>query len=341
MRFLVAQPGPSFSVQDVYVGWCEGLRALGQHVIEFDLSERLTFYDLALFEAEAGVFRKAMPAEDAIRLAVNGLYAALYKTRPDVLLVVSAFFTPPELLDLARAYGTRVVILHTESPYEDDRQLALASHADLNLLNDPINLGAYQAIAPAVYMPHAHRPHIHTPGPGDMDLVCDLAFVGTGYESRIAFFEAMDLGGLDVFLAGNWRQLAEESPLRRFVAHDVDECLDNEQAVRVYQSARAGINLYRREANRPDLEQGWAMGPREVEMAATGLFFLRDPRGEGDEVLDMLPTFTTPAEAEDLLRWWLRHPGYRETAADKARGAVADRTFEKNTAALLRLLEKG
>ena len=50
--------------------------------------------------------------------------------------------------------------------------------------------------------------------------MCDFAFVGTGYASRIAFMEAMDLAGLDVVLAGNWQQLAEHSPLHAHVAHD-------------------------------------------------------------------------------------------------------------------------
>ena len=75
-------------------------------------------------------------------------------------------------------------------------------------------------------------------------------------------------------------------------------------------------------------------------MAACGLFFLRDPRGEGDEVLDMLPTFTSPEEASDLLRYWLSRPDERQVLADKAREAVADRSFDAHAAALLRLFNK-
>ena len=39
-----------------------------------------------------------------------------------------------------------------------------------------------------------------------------------------------------------------------------------------------------------------------MELAATGTYFLREPRGEGDEILHMLPTFDGPAEFEDKLR---------------------------------------
>jgi hypothetical protein len=83
----------------------------------------------------------------------------------------------------------------------------------------------------------------------------------------------MDLHGLDVLLAGNWHDVGKDSPIRPFVAHDPDDCLDNARAAEVYRSARVGINLYRREAQRPELSAGWSMGPREVEMAACGLFF--------------------------------------------------------------------
>lgn len=339
MRIVVAQPGPEFSVHDVYIGWVEALRALGQHVVEFDLATRLVFYDRSFIQVSDHEFRKALESDKAIEVAVNGLYATLYKVRPQVLFVVSAFFVPTELLDLARSSGTKVVLLHTESPYEDERQLLLAGHADLNLINDPTNLAAFQAIGPAAYMPHAYRPTVHKPGPAEPDCVSEFVFVGTGFPSRMAFLEAMHLDGIDVALGGNWQHLAQDSPLRKYVAHDLDECLDNDQAVKLYQASQVGMNLYRREAQRPELSAGWAMGPREVELAACGLFFLRDPRPEGDGVLPMLPTFTGPEDAGEQLRWWLTHPDQREAAAGKARDAIADRTFDQNAAVLMRLLE--
>jgi hypothetical protein len=339
MRWVVAQPGPSFSVADVYAGWVEALREHGQKVVEFNLDARLTMYGSALKQVGEGAFARMLTAEQARELAINGLYACLYKARPDVLLVVSGFFVPPELLDRARRGGTRVVVAHTEEPYEHDRQIALAPWADVNLVDDPTHLEAYRALGPAFYTPKAYRPSVHHPGPALAELACDLGFVGTGFPSRIAFLEAMDLAGLDVLLAGNWHDVGEDSPIRPFVAHDPDDCLDNARAAEVYRSARVGINLYRREAQRPELSAGWSMGPREVEMAACGLFFLRDPRGEGDGVLGMLPTFTTPGEASELLRWWLDHPDQRTETALKAREAVADRTFSRHAGDLLRLLD--
>jgi hypothetical protein len=167
----------------------------------------------------------------------------------------------------------------------------------------------------------------------------DFAFVGTGFPSRIEFLEQMDLQGLDVLLAGQWRLLAEsDSPLRKYLAHDLFEGLDNDQAAQVYRSAKASLNLYRREADRPELVAGYAMGPRELEMAACGLFFARDPRPEGDELLSFLPRFSTPQEASDQIRHYLRHDHYRAKLAVRAREAIQDRTFENAAKRLLRLL---
>lgn len=342
MRILAAHPGPAFSVADVFTGWTEAFAQLGCQVARYNLSDRLTFYDSALLEvgksASGGTvqLRKALTSGQATERAVDGLCSQLYRLRPDVLFVVSAFFYPAGLLDLARSYGTRVVLLHTESPYEDQRQAAIAQHADVNLVNDPTNLSRFPT--GTRYVPHAYRPHLHKPGLPVEKLACDLGFVGTGYPSRIDFLERMDLAGLDVLLAGNWQGVGNDSPLRPYLANADDECLDNAQAVDVYRSARVGLNLYRREAETDEQAAGWAMGPREVELAACGAFFLRDRRGEGDEVLSMLPTFTGPEEAGDSLRHWLGRDDRGDYAA-KAREAIADRTFTNHAAALLRTLD--
>lgn len=338
MRWLAVHPGPAFSVHDTYVGWVEALRAAGEHVAVFPLGDALTFYDSVLLEAGQNMFRKALSPEQATHLAVDRLLAALWKVRPDVLFIVSGFFADHEVLDQARRDGTKVVLLCTEEPYEHDRHLKLAPHVDLMLADDPTNLAALQALTRATYMPKAYRPSVHHPGPPDPMLACDFSLVGTGYESRIRFLEQMDLDGIDVLLAGNWQQLAEDSQLRKYVPGDLEDCLDNEDAAAIYRSTAVGINLYRREANRPELSAGWSMGPRELELAACGAFFLRDPRGEGDELLPMLPRFDSPGEASALLRYYLAHPEQRAELAHAALEAVQDRTFDNNAARLMGLL---
>ena len=75
-------------------------------------------------------------------------------------------------------------------------------------------------------------------------------------------------------------------------------------------------------------------------MAASGLWFARDPRPESDELFPMLPSYSGPAEASELIRWALAHPDERAEAAARARAAVAGRTFTEHARQLLRLLDR-
>lgn len=340
-RVLMVRPGPAFSVADVYRGLHKAFVGLGMPVVDLNYDERLSFYGSAGRMVD-GQFRTMVGSDvEAVRMAAKGIEAVCYEFWPDVVVVMSGFFVPMDTLDLIRARGAKVVLWHTESPYEEDRQLARAAHADLNIVNDPVNLDRYAAAgARAVYLPHAYDPEIHCPGPiADPDLISDFCFVGTGYPSRVALLEAVDWDGIDVALAGHWGTLADDSPLRGFVGHALDECVDNTDTVELYRATKASANIYRRECAGGGID-GWAMGPREVELAATGTFFLTEMRRENRAVLPMVPVFDGPGELGEQLRWWLAHPDERQAVADAARGAIADRTFVANARSLLAALDE-
>jgi spore maturation protein CgeB len=314
----------------------------------YNTNDRLMFYSKALIDTEKTdetghrIVRQAMSKQDAVRASMQGLSHAVLTFWPDVILYVSGFFIPSQIYELMSARRMCQVMLHTESPYQDEEQLERGKFMDLNLLNDPVNIRAYKELGPAIYAPHAYRPTLHKPrtGPRVPDLQSDFAFIGTAFQSRINFFGKMDFTGIDFLLGGaNWDEdLPLRSPLRNYLGHTTG-CVDNEQGVSLYQNSKAGINIYRREAEDRHSGEGWAVGPREVEMAATGLFYLRDPREEGDGLFPMLPTFDSPQDASEKLRWWLAHDREREAAAEGARLAVADRTFESNAKMLLKALE--
>ncbi|HEY2060027.1 MAG TPA: hypothetical protein VGH57_16785, partial [Amycolatopsis sp.] len=200
MRWLIVHPGPQFSVADVYTGWVEALRALGEDVLEYNLDKRLQVYDAALVETgnvdAAGhpEVRKLFTREQAIHLAADRLFGDCMKWWPHVVLGVSAFFVSPWYLDVMRDRGIKTVLLHTESPYQDDEQMSRGQFADLNLLNDPVNLDLWNELdIPAVYMPHAYDPDIHYPNWGERKT--DFSFVGTLFKSRAQFFSQMDFEG--------------------------------------------------------------------------------------------------------------------------------------------------
>lgn len=328
MRVLMVHPGPAFSVADVYRGWAQGFREVGADVQCLNLDDMLQFFDQAQFGG-----RKAVSSEEAAWLACRHILSAALDWWPDVVVIVSGWYVPRRIYEVLRARGRKVVLIHTESPYQDDEQLYRAGAPDLNVVNDPTNLDRFRAIGPSEYIPHAADPRLHCPGPVSADLRSDFAFCGTGFPRRIEFLEAVDWTGIDVALAGFWQGTDPDSVLRKFVVHDLAECFDNSDTIDLYRSSKLSANLYRE-------PQGWAMGPREVEMAAIGLPFLREPRGEGDDVLSFLPRFTDPGDFTDQARYLLAHDDLRLALGRRCREAVADRTFAANAAHLLRLLDR-
>lgn len=336
MRVLVIEPGPDFSVKDVHDGLCAGLAANGAEVRTLNLGDRLCFYSSAHVPVEGELVR-AMDLDQAKWLAARWVEAETFRFWPDVVIFVSAFIIPTQILELFRHRPQHTVGWFTEAPYEDAEQLQMAGLFDTVIVNDPATIDAYRAVNPRTwYIPHGFNPSRHHPGRPVRSLMGDFGIVGTGFPERVKFLEAVDWSGLTVRLGGNWMSTAEDSPLRRFLVHDIDECMGNDVTASLYRSVKVSANLYRKDiVTEGSTADGWAMGPREVELAACGTFFLRTPRGEGDELFPMLPIFTEPDELGELARWWAAHDEQRIAAAAAARRAVSDRTFKHTTARLL------
>jgi spore maturation protein CgeB len=334
LRALVVHPGPEYSVADVHRGWLKGLAAVGVDVREYNLHDRLNVFGSVHVKTVEGEFVPAFEPDAAVQLAAGGIKQACYDWWPDLVVIISGFYTHRLLVEVMRDRGHKVVTVFTESPYEDDRQLQQAEAFDAVILNDPTNIERFQEATTALYLPHCYDPQIHHPGRSDHK--SDVCFVGTGFPSRVDYLSRVNWDGIDLALAGNWAEASDD--LLPYVVHDLDDCLPNEQTADVYRGATASFNLYRTEAQRPELSEGWAMGPREVELAACGTWFARQSRPEGDDLFPMLPIFDSPEELEDQLRWALTHETERQEAASRARAAVVDRTFDANARRLLQAL---
>lgn len=352
MRILMVHPGPEFSVADVFNGWKKSFEKQGHQVKVYTTNDRLSFYNqVSIPDYREGKldprtgeppWRKAMTTEDAVVAAMQGLTHDLYEFWPHMVFFVSAFFTPAWVFDLIRQRRHKLVILHTESPYQDDEQLMRAQYAHLNLLNDPANIEEYALLAPAMYQPHSFDPEIHYPS-HVKDI--DFSFIGTMFESRRIFFEEL-LSKVDkdfkVALGGaGWDgPHMDDSPLLKYLGHARDEAVDNAEVAEIYRRSRVGVNFYRRESEKAHQGEGWAIGPREVELAACHLPWLRDSRGESDELFPFLPTFSGVGEAIDLLRWYMANQSKSETLGSKAYRAIENRTFDNHAAQLMTEMEK-
>jgi len=331
VRILTVEPGPEFSVADVHRGWLRALQRTDHEVRNFNLSDRITFTENAI----RGKVSEQEKGHIAARMVGEQLRAACFDFWPDLVLITSAFLIPPQTFDIIRDRGIKIAVILTEAPYEDPSQIPIAARSDLAIINDPTNLDKYRLTQPATfYVPQAYDPEIHYRRPVSDDLRADFGWVGTAFPSRIEFLEAVDWTGIEVALAGNWQNLDPDSPLQQYLVHHPEGCLPNDTTVDLYSSVHISANLYRKEAMAGH-DSGWAMGPREIELAATGTFFLRESRPESDELLWMLPTYDSPEEFGELLRYWLAHPNERDSAARAARSAVSSRTFDNNVRQLL------
>lgn len=328
-RALVVAPPHGWATADVARGWVSGLRANGVTVGTFELSSQLTWFNHATVEGEH-------LSDEKVRAAVGlNFLGTVYECDPHVVVIVHGADIDWNAVAAVRC---PVVLVLTECPYEQQGQAiaARSMRPTLILVNDPLGADVFAEVAPTFYVPHAYDPALHYPS--DARPRWDCCFVGTGFASRAGYLAAVDWTGIDLALGGMWRHAPES--LRPFILHDDDvtACVDNHDTAAIYRSSATGLNLYRTDFYGDATADGWAIGPREVELAACGTWFARQSRGEGNDLFPMLPVFDSPAELGAQIRWALSHPVERHDAATRARESIADRTFAAHVAATLRRL---
>jgi len=251
----------------------------------------------------------------------------------DCVLVVSAMFLHPDVIILMKRAGLKVVVLFTESPYDQERELAIAKLVDGCWTSERTSVEAFAAVNPrSGYLPHAWHPERHGQGTdgADVDVPShDVVFVGTGFYDRIAWLDSIDWTGIDLGLYGNWQHLGSRNVLRRYVR---DGVVDNAKAAALYRRAKVGLNLYRTAlgwtATTPIVTAADSLNPRAYELAQCGAFHVSTYRAEVPEVFgDLVPTCTEPFEASALIRSWLADPEGRARVQEQLPACVAESSW--------------
>lgn len=293
-----------------------GLESHGVQVVRYRLDERIDRSHRWLHAA----WRRAKKANPAIerptsadvfyQAGIDALGMAL-RHQVDAVLVVSAMYLHPDVIILMKRAGLRVVVLFTESPYDQDKELAIARLIDGGWTNERSAVAAFQAINPQTgYLPHAWHPERHRAGAqpeDDSALAHDVVFVGSAFRERVAWLSAIDWTGIDLGLYGSWDALGSRHPLRRFVRSGA---IANTQTAALYRRAKIGLNLYRTSVgfgrNAPQITHAESLNPRAYELAACGVFSISTPRAEVTDVFgDLVPMFTASVDAGALIRSWL------------------------------------
>jgi spore maturation protein CgeB len=325
LRILFVNTATSFSIGDVARGYKAALIRQGHEVQEYHLAARMVYH------------RKAIPAEFATTEIVAKhasetiLNEAVYWAA-DLVVIISGLMVHPICLWLLGRVGIPVAVVLTESPYDDESQAKWVdlTHIDNTALD--ITVFTNDRFSALKYgwhfLPPSFDPMYHHPTDPDPDLEgCDVLMVGTGWPERIKFLEAIDWTGIDIRLFGTWHGVAPESPLFPYVHSAI---VNNAAVPAMYCAAKINLNIHRAS------DVALTPGPRAYELAACGAFQLSDSRedlaslfGEG------VPTFRTPEELGDMVRYYLAKPEERRLCAAKSLDAVCDEDFDKRAAALI------
>ncbi len=343
LRVLLVHPGASWSVADVFDGLDYGLKQHGVEVFQYRLDKRLDQSKKAAF----GLWRKNKKADpdltkpgdheifyhasaDAVLMALNA--------QVDVVLVVSAMFFHPDVIVLMKRAGLRVVTLFTESPYNHEQELKVAKLVDGCWTHERTVLPEFRAVnANTGYLPHGWHPLKHFAGEREEEVTMpqhDVVFVGSGFPERIEFFNKIDWTGIDLGLYGSWDKSLGLTPRAQSCVKG--GVVGNWEASALYRRAKIGLNLYRNRNIARMRVHGESLSPRAYELAACGAFHLSEYRPEVAEVFgDLVPTFKTPQEANDLIRQWLGNTKGRAEKAAELPAKVAEASWVNRAATVM------
>lgn len=345
MKVLLLHPGASWSTADVESGLRFGLKHHGVHVISYRLDQRIEMAHKWLHvmwrKKRKGDQALAKPHRgDVIYQAGVGALEMALRHQVDVVLVVSAMFLHPDVVVMMKRAGLRVTVLFTESPYDHERELDMATRVDGCWTCERSVLRDFQAVNPnAGYLPHGWHPERHRPdAPLDADVPShDVVFVGTAFPERVKWFNTIDWSGIDLGLYGMWKGHGLKAQIRGCVH---DGAVRNEFASMLYRRAKVGLNLYRLSKGfgsyAPMAHVAESLSPRAYELAACGAFHLSDYRDEVPETFgDLVPTFQTPTEAAALVRLWLADAEGRAAVAAQLPARVAEASWIHRAATVI------
>lgn len=385
MRMILVSPGSQYSTTEVFDGLSDGLRQLGHEVIEYDVLRQIYFArrELVNLLVEAGKEDhipppnikpgegNALPADvrarynaflDDVRFSgVRDILVWARRYAVDAVVIVSGYMISNEVLSmLSRRADTphgagvaKTMLVFTESPYEDERQLGAARLVDACSTNDEASLPALIDANPwSIYCPMAYHSGLHLPrGVEPKPAAHDVVFVGVGYPERIALLEGVDWQGINLGLYGDWQFVGADSPLRPFIHQGI---VPNAEAVELYRGSKVGLNLFRQcvdywPSGSGDQARtagsGTSLNPRSYELAAIGVPQVSQWRPELDSVFGSLfvdrCSFVDSAGLELAVRQLLADCALRDLfATDQSERVIGVHSYANRAARIAALLEE-
>lgn len=331
MRILFVSASVDFSIGDVSRGYQTALARAGHDMAYYIMPARYKYH------------MKAIPPEMhhdqqlVAKMASECILTEAMYHRAELVVIISGLNVHPVALWLLGQVGIPVAVVLTESPYDDTEQnnwldmtkAGDGTEVDLTVFTND----AYSAMEMGWhFLPPSFDRTFHNQRLPDPDAACDVLLVGTGWPERQAFLEAVDWTGIDLRLYGVWPGLKDnpDSPLFRFYRPML---VDNANIAAMYRAAKVNINFHR------NSKVAITPGPRVFELAACGAFQLSDSRSGLVEMFgDSIPTFATPLDLEEQIRFYLTNDAERNRLADFACNRVRNETFDNRVSTMMAVL---
>jgi len=330
MRILIAYPGPTHSTYDVAAGYEKALCNLGHIVYGYPYHKWLVFYGETLAHWDTINDQYQLERNDVVLHSSQHLVIAAIEFVPDVVIIVSGGALHKHAYDLLARMNLPLVMLLTESPYEDDLQIrilegARIAHAFTNerLSVEPLS----KASVPVTYLPHSYDPDVHKRIRVNGNYRSDVLFHGTLWPERVRLLKQLYGLPFDVRVTG--LDLTEYTEGRA-----EGQLVDNDELARWYNGAKICLNHHRTFKTKlgDNIAPGGAasIGPRAYEIAACGAFQLcDDKRPELREVFgDSVPTYRDADSLKERIEYFMERPKERKGLAKLAQAHVQGCTFE-------------
>jgi hypothetical protein len=345
---MLAHPGPSWAVSDVYDGLFSALARQGHEVVAYSYGGRIAnsgrFLTLAWRRAGKPEGSKPGPP-DVAYMATQGILERALSFDIDWTICICGLWLHPMGLELLRKAHRKVAIVMTESPYEVENEGFLAERCDAVFTTERTMVEDFRASCErSYYLPHSYDPKRHHPGVATVAETAahDVVFVGTAWQERIDMLRGVNWEGVDLGLYGTWSLLGSRDRLRQYVQGGV---VANEAVASLYAKAKIGLNLHRTsmdyDRHPKHILGAESVNPRVLELAACGRFVATDWRAEVEEIFgDLLPTFRNSSELQEIVGQYLQDDVLREEVAKRLPDVVRGRTFDNAACLLVKYLSE-
>jgi spore maturation protein CgeB len=333
-RLTVLNPWQFSGNHDVATGYTRAFRLMGyqtnfirSHILYRNWKEYYKFFAIT-----QGVPNFQYTNETIIQSASINSVLNVMESDPDVLIIIDGTGIHRDAWEWFRRLGIPTIVISTECPYMDRYVTHVAKMATHIFVND-------QASADKTgleYLPVGYDSEIHHPMIVDTTYRHDVVFVGSGFPERVRMLEGVAWDGIDFELYGKY-PFDWDHPLSDYY---MDEMIPNHETAFLYNGAKISLNLnrtsvdYDGEYQVPEAE---SLSPRAFEIAGNGGFMISEYRREIDKFFgDLVPTFTTPEQLNELIHYWLPRDKERREIGEQMAKTAKQHSYVERAKVVLR-----